>query len=261
MSNFFEEQVLSVHHWTDRLFSFTTTRDPGFRFRTGEFTMIGLKVDGRPLLRAYSVVSPAWAETLEFFSIKVPNGPLTSRLQHIQVGDAITVGRKATGTLVMDNLLPGKNLYLLGTGTGLAPFLSVIRDPETYERFEKVVLVHGCRHVADLAYEDLITKELPAHEFLGEEIAAKLLYYPTVTREPFRNTGRISTLLESGKLVAAGPFADDFGALIVYNADSPEAAEDLIRNDPFHAAGVFVRWTVRPWKQVFANTQLMPTNG
>ncbi|MFG1202708.1 ferredoxin--NADP reductase [Xanthobacter aminoxidans] len=202
MSNFFEEQVLSVHHWTDRLFSFTTTRDPGFRFRTGEFTMIGLKVDGRPLLRAYSVVSPAWAETLEFFSIKVPNGPLTSRLQHIQVGDAITVGRKATGTLVMDNLLPGKNLYLLGTGTGLAPFLSVIRDPETYERFEKVVLVHGCRNVADLAYEDLITKELPAHEFLGEEIAAKLLYYPTVTREPFRNTGRISTLLESGKLCA-----------------------------------------------------------
>ncbi|MFG1245362.1 ferredoxin--NADP reductase [Xanthobacter flavus] len=202
MSNFFEEQVLSVHHWTDRLFSFTTTRDPGFRFRTGEFTMIGLKVDGRPLLRAYSVVSPAWAETLEFFSIKVPNGPLTSRLQHIQVGDAITVGRKATGTLVMDNLLPGKNLYLLGTGTGLAPFLSLIRDPETYERFEKVVLVHGCRNVADLAYEDLITKELPAHEFLGEEIAAKLLYYPTVTREPFRNTGRISNLLESGKLCA-----------------------------------------------------------
>ncbi|MBP2152138.1 ferredoxin--NADP reductase [Xanthobacter autotrophicus DSM 597] len=202
MSNFFEEQVLSVHHWTDRLFSFTTTRDPGFRFRTGEFTMIGLKVDGRPLLRAYSVVSPAWAETLEFFSIKVPNGPLTSRLQHIKVGDAITVGRKATGTLVMDNLLPGKTLYLLGTGTGLAPFLSVIRDPETYERFEKVVLVHGCRHVADLAYEDLITNELPAHEFLGEEIAAKLLYYPTVTREPFRNTGRISTLLDSGKLCA-----------------------------------------------------------
>ena len=202
MSNFFEEQVLSVHHWTDRLFSFTTTRDPGFRFRTGEFTMIGLKVDGRPLLRAYSVVSPAWAETLEFFSIKVPNGPLTSRLQHIKVGDAITVGRKATGTLVMDNLLPGKTLYLLGTGTGLAPFLSVIRDPETYERFEKVVLVHGCRHVADLAYEELITQELPAHEFLGEEIAAKLLYYPTVTREPFRNTGRISSLLKSGKLCA-----------------------------------------------------------
>lgn len=202
MSNFFEEQVLSVHHWTDRLFSFTTTRDPGFRFRTGEFTMIGLKVDGRPLLRAYSVVSPAWADTLEFFSIKVPDGPLTSRLQHIQVGDAITVGRKATGTLVLDNLLPGRNLYLLGTGTGLAPFLSTVRDPETYERYEKVVLVHGCRHVADLAYEDLITRELPEHEFLGEEIREKLVYYPTVTREAFRNTGRITDLLASGKLPA-----------------------------------------------------------
>ncbi|MFG1299108.1 ferredoxin--NADP reductase [Xanthobacter sp. V3C-3] len=202
MSNFFEEQVLSVHHWTDRLFSFTTTRDPGFRFRTGEFTMIGLKVDGRPLLRAYSVVSPAWAETLEFFSIKVPDGPLTSRLQHIQVGDPITVGRKATGTLVLDNLLPGRTLYLLGTGTGLAPFLSTVRDPETYERYEKVVLVHGCRHVADLAYEDLITRELPEHEFLGEEIREKLIYYPTVTREAFRNTGRITDLLASGKLNA-----------------------------------------------------------
>ncbi|QRG06257.1 ferredoxin--NADP reductase [Xanthobacter dioxanivorans] len=201
-SNFFEEQVLSVRHWTDRLFSFATTRDPGFRFRTGEFTMIGLKVDGRPLLRAYSVVSPSWGETLEFFSIKVPNGPLTSRLQHIKVGDPITVGRKATGTLVLDNLLPGRNLYLLGTGTGLAPFLSVIRDPETYARFNKVVLVHGCRHVADLAYEELICEELPAHEFLGAEIAEKLVYYPTVTREPFRNEGRVSTLLESGKLAA-----------------------------------------------------------
>ncbi|MFG1375951.1 ferredoxin--NADP reductase [Xanthobacter autotrophicus] len=201
-SNFFEEQVLGVHHWTDRLFSFTTTRDPGFRFRTGEFTMIGLKVEGRPLLRAYSVVSPSWADTLEFFSIKVPNGPLTSRLQHINEGDRIIVGRKATGTLVLDNLLPGRTLYLLGTGTGLAPFLSVIRDPETYERFEKVVLVHGCRHVSDLAYEDLITNELPAHEFLGEEIAAKLIYYPTVTREPFRHNDRITALLESGKLCA-----------------------------------------------------------
>lgn len=200
MSNFFEEHVLSVHHWTDSLFSFTTTRDTGFRFRTGEFTMIGLKVNERPLLRAYSVVSPNWHETLEFFSIKVPNGPLTSRLQHIQVGDPIIVGRKATGTLVLDNLLPGRTLYLLGTGTGLAPFLSVVRDPETYERFEKVVLVHGCRQVAELAYTDLLTKELPAHEFLGEEISAKLIYYPTVTREPFRNQGRITDLMESGKL-------------------------------------------------------------
>lgn len=227
-SNFFEEQVLSVHHWTDRLFSFTTTRDPGFRFRTGEFTMIGLKVDGRPLLRAYSVVSPSWSETLEFFSIKVPNGPLTSRLQHIGEGDGIIVGRKATGTLVLDNLLPGRNLYLLGTGTGLAPFLSLIRDPETYERFERIVLVHGCRHIADLAYEDLITKELPAHEFLGEEIAEKLVYYPTVTREPFRNTGRITALLESGKLSAdVGLPALDAASDRVMICGSPAMMVDL----------------------------------
>ncbi|MEW6257494.1 MAG: ferredoxin--NADP reductase [Pseudomonadota bacterium] len=200
MSKMMEERVLSVHHWTDRLFSFTTTRDPTFRFRNGEFTMIGLQVDGRPLLRAYSVVSPNYQDTLEFFSIKVPDGPLTSRLQNIQVGDPIIIGRKATGTLVIDNLRAGRNLYLLGTGTGLAPFLSIIRDPETYERFEKVVLVHGCREVAELAYGEMITQDLPAHEFLGEEVAAKLIYYPTVTREPFRNRGRITDLIESGKL-------------------------------------------------------------
>ncbi|MFD2248800.1 ferredoxin--NADP+ reductase [Pseudochelatococcus lubricantis] len=202
MSNFFNERVLSVHHWTDTLFTFTTTRDPGFRFRTGEFTMIGLTVDGRPLLRAYSIVSPSWEDTLEFFSIKVPNGPLTSRLQHIQEGDTIIVGRKATGTLVLDNLLPGRKLYLLGTGTGLAPFLSIIRDPETYERFEQVILVHGTRWVRELAYADLITKELPEHELLGEEVREKLFYYPTVTREPFRHEGRITTLIESGRLFA-----------------------------------------------------------
>lgn len=200
MSKMMEERVLSVHHWTDRLFSFTTTRDPTFRFRNGEFTMIGLQVDGRPLLRAYSVVSPNYEDTLEFFSIKVPDGPLTSRLQNIKVGDPIIIGRKATGTLVIDNLRAGRNLYLLGTGTGLAPFLSIIRDPETYERFEKVVLVHGCREVAELAYGEMITQDLPEHEFLGEEVSAKLIYYPTVTREPFRNRGRITDLIESGKL-------------------------------------------------------------
>lgn len=200
MSKMMEERVLSVHHWTDRLFSFTTTRDPTFRFRNGEFTMIGLQVDGRPLLRAYSVVSPNYEDTLEFFSIKVPDGPLTSRLQNIQVGDPIIIGRKATGTLVIDNLRSGRNLYLLGTGTGLAPFLSIIRDPETYERFEKVVLVHGCREVAELAYGEMITRDLPVHEFLGDEVSAKLIYYPTVTREPFRNRGRITDLIESGKL-------------------------------------------------------------
>ena len=143
MSNFFEERVLSVHHWTDTLFSFTTTRDPGFRFENGQFTMIGLPVEGRPLLRAYSMVSANHEDTLEFFCIKVPDGPLTSRLQHLKDGDPIIVGRKATGTLLLDNLLPGKHLYLLGTGTGLAPFLSIVKDPEIYERFERVVLIHG----------------------------------------------------------------------------------------------------------------------
>ena len=158
MSNFNQESVLSVHHWTDTLFSFKTTRSPTFRFRNGEFTMIGLKVGEKPLLRAYSVASANYEDTLEFFSIKVPDGPLTSRLQHLKQGDEIIVSRKATGTLVIDNLEEGRNLYLIGTGTGLAPFLSVIKDPETYERFEKVVLLHGCRHVKELAYGEMITE-------------------------------------------------------------------------------------------------------
>jgi len=200
VSNFYEERVLSVHHWTDTLFSFKTTRDPTFRFKNGQFTMIGIQVEGKPLLRAYSVVSPNYEDGLEFFSIKVQNGPLTSRLQHLKEGDPVIVGRKATGTLVLDNLLPGRNLYLMGTGTGLAPFMSLIRDPETYERFEKVVLLHGCRQVSELAYGELITKDLPQDEFLGEEISSKLIYYPTVTREPFRNRGRITDLITSGQL-------------------------------------------------------------
>jgi len=200
MSHFFDAKVLSVRHWTDRLFSFTTTRDPGFRYQSGQFTMIGLVVDGRPLLRAYSMVSPHYEETLEFLSIKVQDGPLTSRLQHIQPGDSIVVGRKASGTLLTQNLLPGKTLYLLGTGTGLAPFMSVARDPDVYEQFEKVVLVHGCRHVNELAYSDLITTELPRSEWLGEQVSRQLIYYPTVTRESFRHQGRIPTLLETGRL-------------------------------------------------------------
>jgi ferredoxin-NADP reductase len=155
MSNFNQESVLSVHRWTDTLFSFTTTRNPSFRFRNGEFTMIGLKVGEKPLLRAYSVASANYEDRLEFFSIKVPDGPLTSRLQHLKQGDEIIVSRKATGTLVIDNLEDGRNLYLIGTGTGLAPFLSVIKDPETYDRFEKVVLLHGCRRVAELAYGEM----------------------------------------------------------------------------------------------------------
>ena len=200
MSTLNEETVLDVRHWTDRLFSFRTTRDPSFRFRNGEFTMIGLKIDGKPLLRAYSVASANYEDQLEFLSIKVAEGPLTSRLQNIKAGDPIIVSRKATGTLVIDNLLSGRNLFLLSTGTGLAPFLSVIKDPESYERFEKVILVHGVRHVSELAYKDSIAEELPNDELLGELVSEKLVYYPTVTREPFRNSGRITALMESGKL-------------------------------------------------------------
>ena len=201
MSAFLEERVLSVHHWTDRLFSFTTTRDQALRFSNGHFTMIGLRGEnGKPLLRAYSIASANYEEHLEFLSIKVPDGPLTSKLQHIQVGDTIVVGRKPTGTLLIDYLLPGKNLYLLSTGTGMAPFLSIIRDPETYERFEKVILVHGVREVKELAYHDYLTQELPKHEFLGEMVSNQLLYYPTVTREPFKNQGRLTDAIENGKL-------------------------------------------------------------
>ncbi|RZS47573.1 ferredoxin--NADP reductase [Sphaerotilus mobilis] len=200
MKPFNEETVTEVHHWTDRLFSFTTTRDPAFRFSNGHFVMIGLPVNGKPLLRAYSVASPNWAEHLHFFSIKVPEGPLTSRLQHLKVGDKILVGRKPTGTLLIDYLNPGKRLYLFGTGTGLAPWLSIIQDPETYERFEKVVVVHGCRQVNELAYQDLFLKELPNHEFLGELVKDKLVYCPTVTREPFERQGRITDLINDGRL-------------------------------------------------------------
>jgi ferredoxin--NADP+ reductase len=200
MANFNQESVLSVHHWTDNLFSFTTTRDPSFRFRNGEFVMIGLEIGDKPLMRAYSVASANYEPNLEFFSIKVPNGPLTSRLQHLREGDQIIVGRKATGTLVIDNLTNGRNLYLIGTGTGLAPFLSVIKDPETYDRFEKVVLLHGCRRVAELAYGEMITEKLPQDELIGELIREQLIYYPTVTRDPFRNRGRITNLITSGKL-------------------------------------------------------------
>jgi ferredoxin--NADP+ reductase len=170
MSNFNQESVTSVHHWTDNLFSFTTTRDPSFRFRNGEFTMIGLKVGEKPLLRAYSVASANYEDQLEFFSIKVQDGPLTSKLQHLKVGDPIIVSRKATGTLVIDNLESGRNLYLVGTGTGLAPFLSVIKDPETFDRFEKVVLLHGCRRVKELAYGEMITDKLPKDELIGDYI-------------------------------------------------------------------------------------------
>ncbi|RQR30189.1 ferredoxin--NADP reductase [Burkholderia sp. Bp9142] len=200
MSSFSEERVTSVHHWTDKLFSFTTTRDGALRFSNGHFTMIGLNVKDKPLLRAYSIVSANYEEQLEFLSIKVPDGPLTSRLQHIRVGDTIIVGRKPTGTLVIDYLLPGRRLYLLSTGTGLAPFMSIVRDPETYEKYEQVILVHGVRQVDELAYHDMLSEHLANHEFLGDIVGRQLRYYPTVTREPYRNMGRVTHLLESGKI-------------------------------------------------------------
>ena len=201
MSALLEETVTTVRHWTERLFSFTTTRDQGLRFSNGHFTMIGLRGEnGKPLLRAYSIVSANYEEHLEFLSIKVPDGPLTSKLQHIQPGDKILVGRKPTGTLLIDYLLPGKRLYLLGSGTGLAPFLSIVRDPETYERFEKVIIVHGVREGAELAYKDYLMRELPQHEFLGEMASRQLLYSPTVPREAFKHQGRITTLIETGRL-------------------------------------------------------------
>ena len=227
MSAFNEERVISVHHWTDTLFSFRTTREAAFRFRNGEFVMIGLRVNEKPLLRAYSIVSANYEEELEFFSIKVQNGPLTSRLQHLKVGDGVLIGRKPTGTLVLDNLLSGRNLYLLSTGTGLAPFLSVIKDPETYERYEKVILVHGTRTAAELAYDDLITSELPGHEFLGEAVSSQLVYYPTVTREEFRNRGRITDLIASGKLfsdLGLPPMARDDDRFML--CGSPEMIRD-----------------------------------
>ncbi|MCF7220624.1 ferredoxin--NADP reductase [Marilutibacter chinensis] len=200
------ETVLDVRHWTDDYFSFTTTRDDGFRFDNGQFVMIGLEVDGKPLLRAYSIASANWEEQLEFFSIKVPNGPLTSRLQHIRPGDTLLVGRKPTGTLLISDLHPGRNLYLLGTGTGFAPWLSIVKDPETYERFERVVLCHGVREAKDLAYRNYILNELPRHEFLGEIISRKLHYYPAVTREPFEfqshdHRGRMTDLMASGQMM------------------------------------------------------------
>ena len=200
MKGFNTETVTSVHHWNDSLFSFKVTRDAGLRYKNGHFIMIGLKVEDKPLMRAYSIASANYEEEMEFFSIKVDDGPLTSRLQKIQPGDEILISRKPTGTLLVDDLLPGKNLYLLSTGTGLAPFLSIIRDPYTYEKFDKVIITHGVRYESELAYQDLILNQLPDDEYLGELVKEKLIYYPTVTREDYENQGRLTDLLQSGKL-------------------------------------------------------------
>lgn len=195
------EDVLWVRHWTDRLFSFGLTRPASFRFRSGEFVMVGLPPlpgEKKPVLRAYSIASPHFAEELEFFSIKVEDGPLTSRLQHIEPGDPVLLGRKPTGTLVLDAVKPGRRLFLIGTGTGLAPWLSVARDPETYDRFERVIVTHTVREAADLAYRDLFEGELFGDELVGEQARAQLTYYPTVTREPFKTPGRITDRILSG---------------------------------------------------------------
>jgi ferredoxin--NADP+ reductase len=228
MSAFYREKVLSVRHWTDTLFSFRATRDSGFRFQNGQFAMIGLEVDGRPLLRAYSMASANHEEELEFFSIKVADGPLTSKLQKIREGDEILVGRKATGTLITDNLIPGKRLLLLSTGTGLAPFASLIKDPDVYERFESIVLVHGCRQVSELAYGEELVATLRDDELFGPLLQEKLLYYPTVTREPFRNRGRITDLITSNQLfddLHQGPL--DIAADRIMMCGSPAMLEEL----------------------------------
>ena len=228
MSVFNREQVTSVQHWTDQLFSLTTTRTPGFRFLNGQFAMMGLELEGRPLLRAYSMASANHEENLEFFSIKVPDGPLTSRLQKIKEGDIVLVGRKATGTLIMDNLIPGSRLLLLSTGTGLAPFVSLIKDPEVYEKFETIILVHGCRQVSELAYGETVVERLRHDELFGELLDGKLHYYPTVTREPFRNRGRITDLITSRKLfddLAMPPLSLETDRIML--CGSPSMLEDL----------------------------------
>jgi ferredoxin--NADP+ reductase len=197
------QDVTAVTHWTDRLFSFRVTRPRTLRFRSGEFVMIGLPGDdGRPILRAYSIASPSWDEELEFYSIKVPDGPLTSRLQHIRPGDQIILRPKPVGTLVIDALLPGRRLWFLSTGTGLAPFASLVRDPETYEKFEQVILMHTCREVAELEYGRRLVDSLADDPLIGEMVAGKLMYYPTTTREPSPRMGRVTDNLASGKVFA-----------------------------------------------------------
>lgn len=200
MASLSTQNVTEVHHWNDSMFSFKTTRDRSLRFENGHFLMLGMEVEGRPLMRAYSIASPNYGEELEFLSIKVVDGPLTSRLQNIEVGDELFVSSKTTGTLVADHLLDGRNLFLISTGTGLAPFISIIQDPSIYEKFDRVILTHGVRYVSELAYQQFINEHLPANTFFGDEVKEKLIYYPTVTREEFVNQGRLTDLMSSGKL-------------------------------------------------------------
>ena len=217
-----KEKVTSINHWTDKTFSFKTTRNISFRFKNGEFAMIGLEIDGKPLLRAYSVVSPNHEDHLEFLSIKVPNGPLTSKLQHIKLGDEIIVNSKPTGTLVCDYLLPGRNLFLFSTGTGLAPFMSIVRDPETYEKFEKIILTHTVRTVNELAYMDLLNN-LNQDEIYSEITKNNFIYFNTVTREKWEREGRITDWILKKKLweiVGTDKFDPDLDRVMICGSES-----------------------------------------
>ncbi len=227
MASYEAVTVTSVHHWNDKLFSFRTTRDRGFRFRNGEFVMLGLKDEKKPIVRAYSIASANYEDELEFLSIKVPHGKLTSRLQHVRPGDEVLVSRKPTGTLVLDDLRPGQRLFLFATGTGLAPFLSIIKDLETYERFEQIVLFHGVRYTSELAYRDYLQETLPDDEVFGEMVREQLLYYPVVTREPFANQGRLTDLIRSCRLfqdLSIEPF--DTGRDRVMMCGNPDMLRD-----------------------------------
>jgi ferredoxin--NADP+ reductase len=222
------ERVLSIKHYTDKLFSFRTTRTPSFRFASGQFAMIGLEVDGRPLLRAYSMTSGHYDDWLEFFSIKVPDGPLTSRLQHIQPGDEILVSAKPTGTLLVGNLRPGRRLILLATGTGFAPFASILRDPETYENIDTVLMAYGCRVPAELEFGTNVVMGVRSHELIGELAAGKLLYYATVTRAPYHHQGRLTDLVVSGKLfrdIDEGPLDPEGDRIMI--CGNPALTADL----------------------------------
>ncbi|MFT5258688.1 MAG: ferredoxin--NADP+ reductase [Saprospiraceae bacterium] len=202
MANLITESVTDIHHWNESLFSFKTTRSDSFRFENGEFVMMGIEVEGKPLMRAYSIVSANYEQNLEFFSIKVADGPLTSRLQNLKIGDRVYVSTKPTGTLTKDRLLPGKNLYLLSSGTGIAPFMAIIKDPEVYNAFDKIILTHSVRYKSELAYQDEILNGLPNNEYFGDDVKEKLIYYPTVTREDYTTTARLTTMLASGQLAS-----------------------------------------------------------
>lgn len=225
------ETVLSIRHWNDFLFSFSLTRPQSFRFRSGEFVMLGLPGDGKPILRAYSVASPSWADQLEFLSIKAPDGALTPKLQKVQPGDAVFLGRKPTGTLVADALLPGARLFLLSTGTGLAPFMSLIRDPEVFERFREIVVVHSVRTVSDLAYREALENRFVDDEFIGPLAKVQLIYCPTVTREPFATQGRIGDLIDSREIFSGVAGAAEFNPAIdrVMLCGSMAMIKDLAR--------------------------------